>query len=139
MVLGTGVFSIAGLSTLWLGMLIALAIEARVKFKAESLTREVGLDVGRHVFGVFGRIELVTLALLVILTLVLPTHLTTWIAVGLVAVVVALQAAWLRPALNERVAQIIRGDSVPKSNSHKSYMVTELLKISTLALLTFAI
>lgn len=134
---GNGLFSVAGLSALWLGMLIALVIEARVKFKAPSLTRSVGLDVGRHVFGVFGRVEVVALIALVAFTILHQPSTWTWIAVGLVAAVVVAQATWLRPRLNERAAKIIEGAEVPQNHSHLSYMAVEIIKMGTLLMLTF--
>lgn len=137
MIFGNGLLSVAGISALWLGMLIALAIEARVKFNAPSLTRNVGLDVGRHVFGVFGRVEIGVLVVLVVFAVWHPASAMTWIAVGLVAAVVVVQAIWLRPQLNDRAAKIIDGVTLPKTHSHLSYMLVEFIKMTTLLVLTF--
>lgn len=45
-------------SFIWAGGLLAIALEAWVKFSAPSVTREIGLDVGRHVFGAVNKPEI---------------------------------------------------------------------------------
>jgi hypothetical protein len=49
---------LAGSSFLWLGSCAGIALEAKTKFKAKSLTRAVGLDVGRTVFEAFHHSQL---------------------------------------------------------------------------------
>ena len=47
------------LALIWLGMVLGISfLEAPVKFRAPTLTRSVGLDVGRHVFGFFNKVEI---------------------------------------------------------------------------------
>lgn len=81
------------------------------KFLASSLPRPVALDVGRHTFRVFGRIELGLAALL------------GWqgarqrrlaFAPGLLMLA---ETLWLRPRLGARTKQIIEGGE-PQSSSN---------------------
>lgn len=47
------------LSMFWAGTSFAIDVEAVVKFKAPTLKREQGFDVGRHVFAAQSHVETV--------------------------------------------------------------------------------
>jgi hypothetical protein len=116
--------------TLWLGILVGVTfIATPVKFRAPSLTRPVALDVGRVTFRFFSRIEWCFAALLLGIDAV--TKGATWrlSMAGLIAAIVALQSAWLLPALDRRVAVIVAGGTLPPSRTHRIYGALEGAKL----------
>jgi len=54
---------------------------------------------------------------------------------GVIVVALAMQSAWLLPALDERVALIIAGTEPPPSHLHTLYGVVEFTKVAALGLL----
>ncbi len=92
-----------------------------MKFTAPSLTLPVGLDVGRHVFGMFNKVEIVWA--LVVCGLMM--------AVG----VVALQTVWLLPVLDERVGMVLSGQTPPPAPYHLVYVMLEVLKLICLMII----
>jgi len=118
----------------WLGLVMGISfLEAPVKFTAPSLTRPVGLDVGRHVFTALNRAELV-LALLVAGSWWMGrpgTAVTS--SLGLVGAVLLIQTVWLLPTLNAQAATIIDGGSVAGPNYvHVAYGLLEGTKVVAL-------
>lgn len=134
----TGLLSVPGLAAVWLGMVLAIAMEARIKFKAPSLTREVGLDVGRQVFRAFGLTEVVVLVGLWFVAFLSRPGVPAWGILGLLSLILVLQALWLRPALNARATAIIEGRPVASSRHHAIYMSAEGVKVVALVALTYA-
>lgn len=122
-------------SLLWAGMLLGVSFLATpAKFAAPSLTLPVALDVGRHTFAVFNRVEIAGAALVLVLALVARDHRLVALA-ALGAGIVALQALWLLPALDARVETILAGGTVPSSPLHTLYIgldATKLLVLLTL-------
>jgi hypothetical protein len=110
-------------------------LEAPVKFTAPSVTRAIGLDVGRHVFLVLNRVELGLAGLaLVLLVVVQPQSIVCWMAGG-VGAILLVQTAWLLPVLRTQAAAIIAGDIEHASEyAHVGYVLLELLKVAGLAL-----
>lgn len=119
------------LSLIWAGMLLGISfLEAPVKFTAPSLTLSVGLDVGRHVFQAFNKVEIVfgTLALI----LLLRTELTflNKSLFATILIMLLLQCFWLLPALDERALIIIAGGTpVGESSLHNWYILFDTLKV----------
>ncbi|MFO7654940.1 MAG: hypothetical protein R6X25_14150 [Candidatus Krumholzibacteriia bacterium] len=114
----------------WVGFVVANALNARLKFDAPTLTRDAALDVGRHVFPVVLRVELV-LALAV-------TALAVWasgwtgrrtLLAALAFATVLVQLFVLLPDLAERAAAVIAGGEPPASRAHLAYVVAEGLKL----------
>ncbi len=63
-------FSVFALALLWIGLLIGVSFLATpAKFLAASLTLPVALDVGRHTFAIFNRVEWLLAATFLVLTL----------------------------------------------------------------------
>jgi hypothetical protein len=124
------------ISFIWFGFVAAISfMEAPVKFTAPSLTLAVGLDVGRHVFGVLNKIEIV-FALAGLFLLVkggFPSRIT-YLMAGL-AGIVASQTFWLLPALDSRALVYISGGTPPPSNLHLCYVVVEAAKLAGLLVL----
>ncbi len=122
----------------WLGLILGVSFLATpIKFRAQSLTLPVALDVGRTTFHAFGRVEWVLSFLLAVLAIRARTRLepVDWLFAGLVVTIVATQAVWLIPRLDIRVAAIIAGDPPPPSHLHSIYAGPEFFKAATLLLI----
>lgn len=96
---------------LWAGLVAGISfLEAPVKFTAPTMTREIGLDVGRHVFSALNRTELglgaITLAAFVVGR---PDGVVRW-WLGGVAGALFLQTVWLLPVLRRQAQGIINGE-----------------------------
>jgi hypothetical protein len=118
---------------LWAGMVIGVSgLATPAKFSAQSLSLPVALDVGRVTFHLFSRIEWGLAAILILAALTANLPCLLLLPIGFVAVVVALQAIWLLPALDAAVAITITGGTPPASAHHIWYIVTEAAKLVAL-------
>ena len=115
----------------WAGMVMGISfLEAPVKFRAPSLTREVGLDVGRHVFGMLGRVEVGWAFLTAVLaTLADAGPAWHWGMLVFAWIVLGAQRLWLWPVLYEQASRIIAGENTPASYHHFAYIGTEVVKV----------
>jgi hypothetical protein len=101
-----------GLSLIWLGMILGISfLEAPVKFMAPSVTLEIGLDIGRYVFGVFNKVECALAIALAILVLIIRQKDRWVILLGVVWSSLALQTFWLLPFLDDSVGLILQGQT----------------------------
>ena len=124
---------LAALCWLWAGMIMGISfLETPVKFTAPSVTLPIGLDIGRHVFGVFNRVEIGAVLVACALLLYLRPPSALWIALGVAALVVLLQSVWLLPVLDARVSIILAGETPPRAPYHLIYVALELAKLSAL-------
>jgi len=122
------------LSFVWAGLVLGISfLEAPVKFTAPSLTRAVGLDVGRHVFRALNRVELGAGGGLLLLLPAAEAS-TTLLALGAgVLLVVGVQTLWLLPVLRAQVAAIIEGDVEETDGyAHLGYIFLEVGKVAAL-------
>ncbi|MCB0995174.1 MAG: DUF4149 domain-containing protein [Acidimicrobiales bacterium] len=136
-----GAAMVRPLAWVWMGIVIGVSFLATpVKFTADSLTRPVALDVGRATFHALAYLEWS----LVAVAAALSWHATArghhlsrraLTAAAVIVVALALQSAWLLPALDERVASIIAGTEPPPSHLHTLYGVVEITKVAALGLL----
>ena len=118
---------------LWVGMTVGVSMIATpVRFTAETITREIALDVGRVVFAALNQAELVALVILLIVVRASGRAAAYWGLCGALALIVLAQAVWLTPELAERTQMIINGIEPPKSYAHAIYSSLELLKIGLL-------
>lgn len=126
---------LAAACLVWAGMVLGISfLEAPVKFTAPSLTLPVGLDVGRHVFGMLNRVEVgwavLTLALAVIGGGALGRG--PFVLLGAAWAVVAVQTLWLLPTLGARTDRIIAGETLPPSSLHILYIGLDVAKLLVL-------
>lgn len=122
----------------WLGLVLGVSFLATpIKFRAESLTLPVALDVGRTTFHAFGKVEWVLSVVFVILAVRSRSELqpVDWFLMALVVGIVASQALWLIPRLDVRVAAVIAGEPLPPSHLHTVYAGAEFAKAITLLLI----
>lgn len=125
----------------WGGLVAGISfLEAPVKFAAPSVTRAIGLDVGRHVFHVLNRAELgLATGALGLLLLGRPGPVLGWTAAG-VGAILLLQTAWLLPALRTQAAGIISGEIEHASEYvHLSYIFLDVMKIIALVLIGWGV
>jgi hypothetical protein len=125
----------------WFGASLAIDVEAVVKFKAKSLDRRVGLDVGRTVFAAFHKLEtLIVLATIAtrFITSDLSSSSSSSSSISDTALMCAsgaflVQLLVIAPALNRRVAaEVDEGKPLPKSNVHLFYLAFEAIKLGAL-------
>ena len=114
-------------------------LEAPVKFHAPTLTLKTGVDVGRHVFGVFEKVQWVFLAIVAGTLTRLPLPGVILYTAALIALCQLGQTLWLLPILNSRAEMIISGQPVLPSNSHTGFAITELLKLLSLLFLAWLV
>ena len=98
----------------------------------------MALEVGRVTFRFFSRLEWFFAALLLAINAVTNGAIWRVSLAGFIAGVVALQSAWLLPALNRRVGVIVAGGSLPPSHTHRIYGVLEGVKLVALLALIAA-
>lgn len=129
------------LPPLWCGMVVAIAVEAQLKFQAPGITRELGLGIGKIVFTALNRIELVIAALLVVAFVALAGRISprAKILFAVVLLILLAQTFWLIPLLIERIDLIIAGQTPPASPTHFVYIALETLKILLLLVLSVAL
>lgn len=127
------------LAMLWIGLLAGVSFLATpAKFLAPSLTLPVALDVGRHTFAIFNRLEWPLAALLVVAVALRPRSGVALAAGALAALFVVVEAAWLLPVLDQRVGSIIAGRPPPPSSLHNVYIGIEAAKLLALVVVALA-
>lgn len=125
---------------LWSGMLVGISfLESWVKFRAPTLTKAIGLDVGRTVFNVFHKVQFGLLTILIILGLFTNLSFEHSLLLGIVGLCLLLQVIWLFPKLNKRADLIIKGLEPPKSHIHAIYGILEIIKLILMIYLGFSL
>lgn len=115
---------------LWAGLSLGVAFLATpAKFLASTLSLPVALDVGQQTFKVYNSTEFGFLLLVVALGVGVGRRPAWAWRLCVPAVILGLQAFWLIPALDERVAMIQAGGSPPPSSLHAIYIAVEVMKI----------
>ncbi len=115
---------------LWAGMILGISfLETPVKFTAPSVTLPIGLDVGRHVFGMFNKVEIIWALLVYGLMHAARGSWLSRLPLMMVVGVVLLQTVWLLPVLDERVGMVLSGQTPPPAPYHLVYVMLEVLKL----------
>ncbi len=118
------------LALVWAGMVLGVSFLATpAKFLAPSLSLPVALDVGRHTFRAFGRVEMALAALLGLRAAAPGRQRQLALAPGLI---VLAQALWLRPRLDARTQQVAGNQEPPSSGLHLAYVACEVAKLAAL-------
>lgn len=122
---------------IWFGCIGAISfMEAPLKFQAPNITIPLGLGIGRIVFQMLNKIEIVFAILLVIsFFLKRPKTKFPFYAFGVIFVLLLLETFWLLPVLDARATEVINGTAAPMSNSHFIYIAFDAVKF----LLLFAL
>lgn len=128
-----GTATLAAIAFVWSGMVLGVPFLATsAKFLAPSLSLPVALDVGRHTFEIFLGVEL---ALVLVVAALLVVHRPGRLLDILASVpfaIVALDALWLRPALDARVQVILDGGMPEPAHLHSLYIGLEFVKLLAL-------
>lgn len=115
---------------IWAGMLLGISfLEAPVKFTAPSLTLPIGLDVGRHVFQAFNKVEIVFGTLLIILFVRTRLNIIMSLMFAFLVFLLILECVWLLPVLDERAITIIAGGVPEKKSPHIWYIIFDAIKV----------
>jgi hypothetical protein len=118
----------------WLGMILGVSFVATpLKFQLPSVSLEMALAIGRLVFGVFNKIEIVVAVLMALLVILSKQRDKSVVALGIVWLALALQTLWLLPALLARIEMIIQVQKPPPSVLHSIYVTLEVVKALALA------
>ena len=118
----------------WFGMTAGISLLATpLRFTAPTVTRAIGLDIGRVVFAALNKVELVALIIFLIVVRTSGRARRWWAICGALALVVLLQSAWLLPLLAARAEMVVAGGEPPPSTLHAVYSSLELAKLALLA------
>ena len=122
--------AISALTFIWVGMICGISfLEAPLKFQAPGITLELGLGIGKLVFGALTKIEMSIALLIAAGFVILKPGRTTWIYYSIPFVILIIDNAVLMPILDARIDLITSGTTPPKSNAHWWYVALELIKL----------
>lgn len=124
------------LPPLWCGMVVAIAMEAQIKFQAPGITRELGLGIGKLVFTALNRAECVIAIALALVLFAFAGAKNARIVFGVIFLILLTQIVWLMPRLIERIDLITSGQTAPDSSVHLVYIALEISKIVLLLILS---
>ncbi|WP_025605403.1 hypothetical protein [Pontibacter actiniarum] len=114
----------------WAGMVAGISfLEAPVKFTAPHVTLEIGLGIGRLVFGYLNKVELVLCAAVFLGALYSQSTGKVWLWVLSLTSLLLLQSFWLLPALDVRALAILAGQDPGESVLHLVYVALEIVKL----------
>ena len=131
--------STMSVALLWLGLLLGVSFLATpAKFLVPSLTLPIALDVGRHTFALFNKVEWLLSFGLLFTVLVGKQALVGVASTVIVAAAVLVETVWLLPILDQRVGLILAGQQLPASNHHLFYIAVELVKLIALVVVALA-
>jgi hypothetical protein len=114
-------------------MVLAISVEAPLKFRAPGITLPLGLGIGRLVFRALNAGEIVLATATAITLALAPRPLAATVLMIALAATLAVQVAVLRPRLEARAQLIIDGGTPPRSRAHLAYLVLECAKLLMLA------
>ena len=121
---------------LWAGMILGISfLESWVKFRAPTLVKPVGLDVGRTVFRFFHGAQCGLLLILILLSIIIKFEAIQWATMVILTSILGLQLIWLFPKLSQRVDAIIAGNTTSNSYIHSLYGILEVIKLLILIIL----
>eukprot|EP01042_Synura_sphagnicola_P024805 gene24805-31780_t len=99
-----------------------------VKFMAPSLSLPAALDVGRHTFAAFNRVEWLLAALLPLALWKSRAGCASWAIAAALSALLLVETVALLPALDQRVEIILQGGVPEPSKLHRLYVVAEAIK-----------
>jgi hypothetical protein len=118
------------ISGVWAGLIIGVSFLATlVKFRAQSLTMPVALDVGAHTFTALVRVEWIFVVMTVVLwSVARPVRSHSIIHLVQIALFV-MEAFWLLPILEARAQVVIGGGSAEPSYAHIIFVAFEVIRV----------
>jgi hypothetical protein len=123
-------------ATLWLGMLLGVSgLATPVKFMAPSLSLPAALDVGRHTFAAFNRVEWLLAIVLLLALWRSRAGLSAWAVATALTAILLVETVALLPAQDQRVETIRRGGIPAPSSLHRLYVLAEGTKAVLLGIM----
>lgn len=129
----------------WAGFVSSISfMEAWLKFRADGVTREIGLSIGKLIFTALNRVEIMLLIAIWIIYLTRKVYrvalfkfkdLWLWMLTALVS----LQTFWLLPALSHNAEIIINGGHAPSPLLHLWFGLFEISKVFLLLMVSYKI
>ena len=111
-------------------------MEAPLKFQAPGITLPLGLSVGRLIFFVLNKIEIVLAAIFLISLIGRQTLGRVPVVIfGVIALILFAETVWLLPVLDVRAEKVIAGTAEPFSNLHLVYIAFDAIKFILLFVL----
>ncbi|MGB0864029.1 MAG: hypothetical protein ACPGXZ_13990 [Saprospiraceae bacterium] len=117
---------------IWVGFLGGISfMEAWLKFRAPGITLPLGLGIGRLVFNMLNKVELVLAIIILGSMLYQGIDGFQWKDLFFLIpfLLLILQTVWLLPALDARAEMHIQGQDVPASSLHFYYAAIEVIKV----------
>lgn len=125
----TAIIILIIITWLWVGLTTGLSfIEAPLKFQAPDVTLQIGLGIGRLVFGVLNKIELAMALLIIAMLLLSDSWKKYWLYIIPIGITI-IDNSILLPILDARAQIIIDGGTPPESSYHIVYIVLEVVKL----------
>ncbi len=129
----------------WAGFMSSISfMEAWLKFRADGVTREIGLSIGKLIFTSLNRVEIILLITLWVIYLsqkaariVLLKLKDLWL--WMLTLIVGMQTFWLLPALGHNAEIIIDGGQAPSPLLHVWYGLFEVSKVFLLLMVSYKI
>lgn len=120
------------ITLIWVGMVLAISfMEAPLKFQSELVDTRVGVSIGRIIFTMLNRVEVIFLVIYTILTLVSGNFKRSYLLHMLIGIIV-IQTFILLPFLDDRAIQIVAQQPVEDSILHINYVLLEIIKVIVL-------
>jgi hypothetical protein len=124
----------------WAGFVSSISfMEAWLKFRAEGVTLDIGLSIGKKIFTSLNHVEWIFLLLYAlpgIYLLKFNIELRTILTL-LILIILLLQTFFVLPPLNHRVDLILNGQTPAKSFLHLYFGSLEILKVVILLWLSY--
>lgn len=125
--------AIIAFTFIWVGLLCGISfLEVPLKFQAPGITLELGLGIGKLVFGALTKIEIAFSLVITGLLLIKKQESKTLIWYGIPILIVIIDNAFLMPILDIRIDLITSGETPPESNVHLYYVILEAIKLLSL-------
>lgn len=123
---------------IWVGMVCSISfLESWLKFQAPGMTIDLGVGIGRLVFDMLNKVEIVLAALIIFSWW--RSHKgfkkeNGYLFLGGVLIVLLIQTIVLLPVMDNRADMRLQGMAVPPSYMHFYYVGGELLKVAGLTI-----
>lgn len=136
----TGLYAAsAAITFFWSGAVVSISfLEAWLKFRAPGVTLPIGLNIGRLVFSALNKMEWVLLAGCITFGVMAGSQSAggqtgaapVWLLIA--AGMLALETAWLLPALDKRARARIAGEEPGSTSTHLLFVAAEVIKVVSL-------
>ncbi|WP_194904713.1 hypothetical protein [Catenulispora rubra] len=124
----------------WLGMVLAISfLETPLKFRAPGVTIPIGVGIGRLVFRALNFAEAAFALVVIIGIAIAGPPAAVAVLTTAAGVLLTVQVAVVRPALNRRSDRVLRGEDLPRSRGHLWYVALEIAKVLILVALGISV